>query len=196
MSAYSRQHNRTVPRTTASAANLLVNLSNEHDSLAILLADVHQASCGTEKRAARHLPERSTLNPRDSEPTEGSSSRRAFPGEESQVSVMRGWLTTLIPECPARYDVACVATELASNAVRHTATGSGGWFVVDIVRINQFVRVKVTDPGVPTASDEHDDLAGEHGWGLIVVRGLSVRMGSHADHTGRVVWADVLWDEA
>jgi len=44
--------------------------------------------------------------------------RRVFPGEERQLGVLRRWLESLLPDCPARGDVACVATELGTNAVR------------------------------------------------------------------------------
>jgi hypothetical protein len=41
-----------------------------------------------------------------------------------------------------------------------------------------------------------DDPAAEHGRGLRVVGGLSVRTGVCGDHRGRMVWADVPWGEA
>src|ERR1022692_2969715 len=41
--------------------------------------------------------------------------RRVFPGEERQLGVLRRWLELLLPECPARSDVAYVATELGAN---------------------------------------------------------------------------------
>src|SRR5439155_4206697 len=58
--------------------------------------------------------------------------RRAFEGEERQLGVMRRWLASVLPACPARDDVISVATELASNALRHTASGNGGLFAVEI----------------------------------------------------------------
>ena len=142
------------------------------------------------------LSEKGGLIRPDAGPTEAPVSRRVFPGEQSQLSLLREWLDTLMPDCAARHDVASVATELGSNAVRHTATGNGGWFTVEIARHRRFVRVAVTDCGVPPEPQEHDDPADEHGWGLIIVRGLSMRTGSRADHRGRVVWADVLWNDA
>jgi hypothetical protein len=35
--------------------------------------------------------------------------------------MLRRWLESVLPDRPARDDVACVATELGSNAIRHTA---------------------------------------------------------------------------
>jgi anti-sigma regulatory factor (Ser/Thr protein kinase) len=122
--------------------------------------------------------------------------RRVFPGEERQLGVLRRWLELLLPECPERGDVACVATELGTNAVRHTASGRGGWFAVEITWHRQAVRVAVADGGAPGAPQVLDDPAGEHGRGLLVVRGLSVRTGICGDHRGRLVWADVPWGDA
>ena len=129
-------------------------------------------------------------------PGPGLRWRRVFPGEERQLGVLRRWLELLLPECPERGDVACVATELGTNAVRHTASGRGGWFAVEITWHRQAVRVAVADGGAPGAPQVLDDPAGEHGRGLLVVRGLSARTGVCGDHRGRLVWADVPWGDA
>ena len=129
-------------------------------------------------------------------PTSGLRWRRVFPGEERQLGVLRRWLASLLPDCPARDDVACVASELGSNAVRHTASGREGWFAVEITFHRSVVRVAVADCGAPAGPRVIDDPAGEHGRGLLVVKGLSARTGVCGDHRGRLVWADVPWDEA
>jgi serine/threonine-protein kinase RsbW len=121
--------------------------------------------------------------------------RRVFPGEERELRLMRRWLATLLPVCPARGDVAAVATELASNAIRHTASGRSGWFSVEITWHRPAVRVAVTDCGARGGPRVIDDPAGEHGRGLLVVRGLSARSGVCGDERGRMVWADVLWGD-
>ena len=122
--------------------------------------------------------------------------RRVFPGEACQLGVLRRWLELLLPECPARGDVAYVATELGANAVRHTASGQGGWFAVEITMHRREVRVAVADGGAPGELRVLDDPMGEHGRGLLVVRGLSARTGISGDHCGRLVWADVPWPDA
>jgi Histidine kinase-like ATPase domain len=120
--------------------------------------------------------------------------QRVFPGEERQLAALRRWLEWLLPDCPQRDDVACVATELGTNAIRHTSTGRGGWFAVEITCHQSAVRVAVTDGGAPGEPRMIDDPTGEHGRGLLVVQGLSVRNGLCGDHRGRLVWADVPWD--
>jgi serine/threonine-protein kinase RsbW len=122
--------------------------------------------------------------------------RRVFPGEERQLSVLRRWLESLLPDCTARCDVASVATELGTNAIRHTASGQGGWFAVEITWHQPAVRVAVADCGSPGEPRVIDDPAGEHGRGLLLVHGLSVRTGVCGDHRGRLVWADIPWGDA
>jgi serine/threonine-protein kinase RsbW len=120
--------------------------------------------------------------------------RQLFPGEERHLGALRRWLASLFPPCPARDDVTAVASELSSNAVRHTLSGRGGWFAVEVTWYGPVVRVAVTDSGAPTEPRVIDDPGSEHGRGLLVVRGLSLRAGACGDHRGRLVWADVRWD--
>jgi histidine kinase-like protein len=121
--------------------------------------------------------------------------RRVFPGEERQLSSMRRWLLTLLPDGMARDDVIGVATELGSNAIKHTASGRGGWFAVEIVWHEHpaWVRLAVADGGAPDGPREIDDPLAENGRGLMLVRGLSARTGVSGDQRGRVVWAEIPW---
>lgn len=128
---------------------------------------------------------------------ERSCWQRVFPGEESQLSVMRAWLAGLLPASPQRDDLAVVATELGTNAIRHTASGvGGGQFTVEVTWHPAAVRVAVTDGGAPAGPRIINDPLGEHGRGLRVVQGLSAFMGVTGDPGGRQVWADIPPDEA
>lgn len=120
--------------------------------------------------------------------------RRMFPGDERELSSLRRWLASLFPACPARDDLAVVANELSSNAIRHTASGRGGWFAVEVTWSGLVVRVAVADGGAATQPHVIDDPEGEHGRGLVVVRELSMRMGVCGDYRGRLMWADVRWE--
>jgi serine/threonine-protein kinase RsbW len=125
-----------------------------------------------------------------------TSWRRKFPGDPRELRVMRRWLASLLPECPARDDLALAATELASNAIRHTASGQGGQFAVEVTRSPGVVRVAVTDGGGAGEPRVIDDPLSEHGRGLRAVGGLSERMGVSGGHLGRRVWADIAWGDA
>jgi hypothetical protein len=130
-----------------------------------------------------------------SAPVRGLRWRRVFPGEDRQLGVLRSWLAALLPDGPLRDDVTAIASELAGNAIVHTASGRGGWFAVEIAWHHHLVRVAVADCGATGAPRLMEDPDGEHGRGLLVVRGLSVRSGVCGDQRGRLVWADVLWEE-
>src|ERR1019366_6106722 len=96
-----------------------------------------------------------------SAPGAGLRWRRVFPGEGSQLGVLRRWLESLLPERPERDDVACVANELGTNAVVHTASGHGGWFAVEITWHRAVVRVAVADCGAPGGPRMIDDPAAQ-----------------------------------
>lgn len=117
--------------------------------------------------------------------------RKVLRGDERQLAVLRRWLESMLPRCPPRDDVLSVANELASNALRHTASGRGGWFAVEITRYPTVVRVAVADQGGPAQPHVIEDPEAEHGRGLLLVRALSVRIGVTGDQRGRLVWAEV-----
>lgn len=120
--------------------------------------------------------------------------RRSFPGEARQLSEMRQWLRSFLPECPAKDDVVYVACELATNAVQHTRTGLGGKFGVEvIVHDDQAIRVAVADGGGPGAPQVVGEADRERGRGLRVVRALSTRDGYSGGEDGRQVWAEIPW---
>lgn len=121
----------------------------------------------------------------------GARWRRVFPGQERQLGELRRWLAPLLPPGPARDDVTAVANELASNAIRHTRSGHGGQFAIEITWHGPTVRVAVADSGARAGPHLIDDPTSEHGRGLLVVRGLSASTGVTGDHHGRLVWADI-----
>jgi anti-sigma regulatory factor (Ser/Thr protein kinase) len=122
--------------------------------------------------------------------------RRVFPGHRQELSELRRWLRSLLPECPARDDVLSVANELASNAIQHTASGRDGWFAVEVTWPGQVVRVAVADEGAPDGPRIAGTPTDEHGRGLVVVAGLSAQTGVCGGLRGRLVWAEVPWEDA
>ena len=105
--------------------------------------------------------------------------RRVFPGHESQLRELRGWLAGLLPACPARDDVATVATELAGNAVAHTGSGRGGFFAVEVTWTNGMVRVAVADGGAPSEPQFDADPGPlcERGRGRVMVQSRAAHRG-------------------
>lgn len=119
---------------------------------------------------------------------------RAFPGLTRELAGLRKWLSSELPACEARGDVLLVATELAGNAIAHTASGCGGWFTVELRWLGRTVRVMVGDGGSSTEPKVIDEPDAERGRGLLLVRELSERTGVDGDCRGRRVWAEVAWD--
>jgi Histidine kinase-like ATPase domain len=119
--------------------------------------------------------------------------RRVFPGHERELSALRRWLSSLLPECPERDDVLIVANELGSNAIKHTASGHGSSFAVEVIRYPSVVQVAVADRGAPAEPHVIEDPDGEQGRGLLLVRDLSLRTGIAGGPPGRLVWAQVAW---
>ena len=116
---------------------------------------------------------------------------RIFPGQAARLSAVRRWLTEFLPDCNARDDVISVATELASNAICHTRSGQGGYFAVEVSWYSGRIRLAVTDGGAKEGPRLITDPDGEHGRGLLLVRGLSTTTGVLGDQRSRLVWADV-----
>jgi serine/threonine-protein kinase RsbW len=116
-----------------------------------------------------------------------------FPGGDVQIGMLRRWLECLLPPCSSRDDLTSVAVELGTNAVRHTASGRGGQFVVEVTWSMQLTRVTVYDDGSLNCPRLTEDLLCEDGRGLLMVSALSVRMGVKGNAHGRAVWADIPW---
>jgi len=117
--------------------------------------------------------------------------RRVFPGDQRELWVLRRWLEALLPGCAVRDDTIAAAVELATNAIKFSASGRGGSFAVQITCSGAMVRIAVADSGAPTAPRLIIDPASEHGRGLQIVRALAIRTGVCGDHRGRLVWADI-----
>ena len=130
---------------------------------------------------------------------------RVFPGVSVQVAEAREFVAFLLDECPARDALVSCVSELAANAVIHTASGNGGFFTVEVSYPRSgLARVSVTDEGGPTepaAGAPVTDGAGDGkiadlptcGLGLALVAGAASRWGYTDAGSGRTVWAEASW---
>lgn len=89
-------------------------------------------------------------------------------------------------------DAGLVVTELAANAVRHC---TGGTFDVSVLRVDRGVRISVTDSCSKKPRTRAVSVDDEHGRGMIIVQSLAASWGVKARHTGKTVWADVLFHQ-
>jgi anti-sigma regulatory factor (Ser/Thr protein kinase) len=128
---------------------------------------------------------------------------RVFPGEPGQVRRVRAFVAGVLAGCPAREALLTCVSELAANAIAHTASGAGGVFTVEVVRPAPGVaRVSVIDAGgphepavrYPQELNDLDSLA-ESGRGLALVAAFSSAWGyrDRDEGEGRIVWAEATW---
>jgi anti-sigma regulatory factor (Ser/Thr protein kinase) len=120
---------------------------------------------------------------------------RTFRGKPASVPEARRFVSELLAGCPARETLMTCVSELCANAIRHTASGRGGVFTVEVARPRDGVaRVAVTDDGGPSApvAGTADPFA-ESGRGLAMVAASTTRWGYTEAYPGRTVWAEACW---
>jgi serine/threonine-protein kinase RsbW len=128
---------------------------------------------------------------------------KVFRGEPRQVPAARAFVAAALADCPAREILSACVSELAANAVAHTASGAGGVFAVEVSRPAEGIAlVAVTDlggPGEPAIRlwKAEDEFA-ESGRGLVLVAACSSRWGYRdaGGGRGRTVWAESTWPVA
>lgn len=117
---------------------------------------------------------------------------RVFPGCRSEIRKVRSFVSSVIGNSLVADDIVLLASELASNAVQHTASGEYGTFTVVIRPGDSTVLVEVHDGGSDTVpSVRPADGPSESGRGLCLIAGLAERWGHLGGPDGRVVWFEV-----
>jgi anti-sigma regulatory factor (Ser/Thr protein kinase) len=119
-----------------------------------------------------------------------------LPGRPSSVRQAREFAARMLrPDWPGLDDVLLLTSEIASNAVRHTASADGSGFDVTVAVSEHRVRVEIADKG-SSSEPRITDAGGEPdllttGRGLRLVDALADRWGHDGDELGRVVWFEV-----
>ena len=111
----------------------------------------------------------------------------AYPGRADQVHHVRRAVAKHLAGCPAADDTVLVASELASNAIVHSAS-QGEFFTVRAELHPDYVWVEAEDLGGPWHCAQPDDRP----HGLDVVEALTGPDGWGVESTtggGRIVWA-------
>ena len=71
-----------------------------------------------------------------------------FSGEAASVGQARDFVRAVLgAQWPGLDDVLLMVSEIASNAVRHTASGDGSWFDLTVTASECAARVEVADRG-------------------------------------------------
>ena len=123
---------------------------------------------------------------------------RSFRGSAECLSEVRRFTAAVLGDRPGVDLVVLAASELAGNAILHTASGDpGGQFVVHIAAFADRWQVRVDDAGGPDHPRVHEngcaelcDLA-EAGRGLAMVAAVSRAWGVLGDKYSRAVWAEI-----
>jgi anti-sigma regulatory factor (Ser/Thr protein kinase) len=121
---------------------------------------------------------------------------RSFIGSPASVTEARRFVTTFLAAWPIVDSAELIVSELATNAIRHSASRRfGGRFHVEIQAEQDRVWLGVTDEGAPDAPMPHSpDDEEEGGRGLLLVATLADTCGVHGGRDGRTVWAVMLVD--
>jgi len=116
---------------------------------------------------------------------------RTFSAVPSQVAAARQFLAELLDVSPLTDDAVLCLSEIATNAVRHSASRRpDGTFAVRATASADGVRVEVADAGGPWPADA--EPGGQPGHGLAIVAALATSWGISGDERTRTVWFEML----
>jgi anti-sigma regulatory factor (Ser/Thr protein kinase) len=113
------------------------------------------------------------------------------PGTPRGASEIRQIVSDILGDHPAAYEAAVIASELATNALLHSASRLPGGRISAELRVDDdTVTISVTDdgdgPGLPA------DPARDGGLGLAIVGALATETGAEVTGDGRyTVWARI-----
>ncbi|MDP9091881.1 MAG: MEDS domain-containing protein [Actinomycetota bacterium] len=116
---------------------------------------------------------------------------RTFPGLPGSAPIARRFVTDTLTgwgEGVLSADAALVATELTSNAIRHTEAA----FTVRLSSSPSGVRIAVRDSSVIPAIRREAGATATSGRGLAMIAAVSNRWHCEPDAYGKVVWAELL----
>jgi serine/threonine-protein kinase RsbW len=128
----------------------------------------------------------------------GGSSRAAvlgsltIPGRPEQVGLARAFVaqTFTSKQIEADSDAATLLTsEIVTNAIQHTRSGSdGGTVTIVVIGVARGVLIEIIDDGAVGAPIVKGDLYAAEGHGLFLVQHLATEWGYLKDTAGTTVW--------
>ena len=118
-----------------------------------------------------------------------------FPGRHEQVAHARRFVARALAGCSVAGEAILCVSELATNALLHTASGNEGEFEVIVQQGRSWIRIAVTDEGSSTiATPRALDATSEDGRGLGLVALIADRWGQTDNEHGRTVWFELRCD--
>jgi two-component sensor histidine kinase len=118
--------------------------------------------------------------------------QRMFHGRADQVAQVRRDITLHLAGHPTADDAVLIASELATNAITHSAS-AGEFFTIRCESRTSYVWIECEDLGGPWRCRRPDDRP--HGLDLIEALAGPDNWGTEAtsDSTGRITWARLTW---
>lgn len=124
---------------------------------------------------------------------------RSFPGLPEHLGEVRRFTQMVLGDAPGTELVIMAVSELAGNAIVHTASGApDGQFVVHLAAFADRWKVRVDDEGSPSvprvvvdAIVEDAEWDSESGRGLAMVASISRDWGVMGGRCARAVWAEI-----
>jgi hypothetical protein len=124
---------------------------------------------------------------------------RSFPGLPEHLGEVRRFTQMVLGDAPGTELVVMAVSELAGNAIVHTASGApDGQFVVHLAAFADRWKVRVDDEGSPSeprvvvdAIEEDPEWDSESGRGLAMVASISRKWGVIGGRCARAVWAEI-----
>lgn len=117
-----------------------------------------------------------------------------LPGSPSIVRGVRRWVQEVLEDFPDIVEnMVLIASEYATNCVRHSVAAEGQTVSLKIERHEDRIRLEVSDGGA-RADQEHGwtvEEAGNFGRGLRIVAILADDMGDQVSKEGRLAWAEM-----
>jgi anti-sigma regulatory factor (Ser/Thr protein kinase) len=109
-----------------------------------------------------------------------------FPGRPDQIGVARALLIDFLGSYPAADDAVLLISELATNAVAHSASGTPeGTFTIRVHLLGNYLRAEAEDGG-STWDGNLGTTEAPHG--LYLLRALSAACGTLPGAHGWVTW--------
>jgi len=122
-------------------------------------------------------------------PARAMPKSRVFDGHPARVARARRFVAAVLNGCPLTDTAVLLTSELVTNALAHTPSGTGGSFEVIIWRDAACVLVAVLDDGSDGSPARVGiDLESESGRGLGLVAALADRWGHQGGAAVRAVW--------
>mgnify|MGYP001086479213 CR=1 FL=1 len=116
---------------------------------------------------------------------------RTFPGAAASVREASRWVVSCLACCPRAEDAATCVSELAGNAVLHSASGAAdGTYTVTVRLSATSVSLTVVDQGPVAVPGQVRRPAEESGRGMGIVCALA----DAYERRGTTAWCRLDWD--